>query len=498
MTTTLSQFKAARRVSAPIVAIKTADQFAVVQSILKSLPTDEPPPCVTWDLVRGLAALNEPGRTAVAGLGVDPMTTTNPGEMLQLALQLPGSTALFCYNFHRVIQNEVVSQGVWNTRETFKVDGRTLVLLGPDMPFPAEWTQDVLVIDDALPTEDELVAIIKEQHESADLPLPTPEVLAKAFEAVSGLAAFPAEQVVAMSLTKAGIDIGALWERKRQVIEQTPGLSVYRGTESFDDIGGIENAKQFGRAILAGESAPRAVVFIDEIEKAMAGNAGDLSGVSQEMLGTLLTWMQEKSVTGMISVGPPGAAKSAYAKALGNTGGIPTIVFDLSGMKGSLVGESGRNLRQALKVVDAVSQGHALVIATCNSIAQLPPELRRRFTFGTFFFDLPTADERAVIWSMYSKKFSLPDQLLPKDEGWTGAEIRVACDIAWRLKISLVEAASYVVPVSKSAGDQIARLREQARGRFISASYPGVYGDPHAAAAPAKAPTRRLTLEEGK
>ncbi|MGB7590439.1 MAG: hypothetical protein WBO19_04275, partial [Terriglobia bacterium] len=44
--------------------------------------------------------------------------------------------------------------------------------------------------------------------------------------------------------------------------------------------------------------------------------------------------------------------------------------------------------------IDAVSQGRMLFIATCNSIASLPPELRRRFTLGTFFFDLPTVDER--------------------------------------------------------------------------------------------------------
>jgi len=53
-------------------------------------------------------------------------------------------------------------------------------------------------------------------------------------------------------------------------------------------------------------------------------------------------------------------------------------------MKGSLVGESERRLRAALSVVDAVSQGQALFIATCNSIGALPPELRRRFTLGTF------------------------------------------------------------------------------------------------------------------
>lgn len=473
MTTTLTQFKAARRVSAPIVVIKTADQFAIVQSILKCFNGDAPP-CLAWDLSRGLAALNKAGEQAFRDLNVEPMTTTNPGEMLQLLQSLPGSTAVFCYNFHRVISNEVVSQGVWNCRETFKTDGRTLVLLGPDMPLPAEWAQDALVIDDVLPTEAELTAIIRESHESAELPMPSKEVLDKAVDAVAGLAAFPAEQVVAMSLAKEGLDVQALWERKRQAIEQAPGLSVWRGAETFDDIGGVENAKQFGRSVLSGELPPRAIVFIDEIEKAMAGGQGDTSGVSQEMLGTMLSWMQDKSVTGMLLVGPPGAAKSAYAKSLGNTGGIPTIAFDFAGMKGSLVGQSGQNLRTALKVVDAVSQGKALVVATCNSLGALPPELRRRFQFGTFFFDLPTNEEREIIWSIYKGKYKL-DSTRPKDESWTGAEIRSCCEIAYRLKITLDEASRYIVPVAKSASESIEKLRQQASGRFISASYPGVY-----------------------
>ena len=176
-----------------------------------------------------------------------------------------------------------------------------------------------------------------------------------AVDALRGLAAFPAEQVAAMSLRKSGLDLDALWERKRRMIEQTPGLSVNRSGEGYDDLGGIENAKAFGRRILQGSVAPKAVVFIDEIEKAMAGAAGDSSGVSQDLLGTLLTYMQDHAATGVIAVGPPGSGKSAWAKATGNTGKVPTVVFDLGGMKGSLVGESEAHIRAALKVVSAIA-----------------------------------------------------------------------------------------------------------------------------------------------
>ena len=118
--------------------------------------------------------------------------------------------------------------------------------------------------------------------------------------------------------------------------------------------------------------------------------------------------------------------------------------------------------------------GRSLWIATCNSITSLPPELRRRFTLGAFFFDLPSADERRAIWNIYLTKWDLSGEL-PSDDGWTGAEIKECCRKAWRLNLSLEESAQYIVPVSRSAADQIGTLRAQASGRFLSASRAGVY-----------------------
>ena len=87
-------------------------------------------------------------------------------------------------------------------------------------------------------------------------------------DALVGLAAFPAEQALTMSLVERELDTADLWERRPQIIEQTAGLSVWRGCETFEDIGGVENVKSFLRAVLRGVDPPRVVVFIDEIEKA--------------------------------------------------------------------------------------------------------------------------------------------------------------------------------------------------------------------------------------
>jgi hypothetical protein len=268
-----------------------------------------------------------------------------------------------------------------------------------------------------------------------------------------------------MSLSKNGLDLGQLWDRKRQAVEQVPGLTIWRGGETFADIGGCENIKQFLTAVLHGEEAPRVVVFVDEIEKVFAGTGTDMSGVKTEMTGTMLSWMQDRGADGLIAIGPP------------------TVAFDLSAMQSSLVGGSGERLRAALQVVDAISQGRSLWIATCNSITSLPPELRRRFTLGTFFFDLPTTEEREAIWKIYLKKWSLDHGERPNDEGWTGAEIKECCRKAWRLKLTLKQSAEYVVPVSRSAADQIDALRRQAEGRYLSANVQGCYSIEIAASA---------------
>jgi SpoVK/Ycf46/Vps4 family AAA+-type ATPase len=155
----------------------------------------------------------------------------------------------------------------------------------------------------------------------------------------------------------------------------------------------------------------------------------------------------------------------------------------MGGMKGSLVGDSEAAMRAALKVISAVSGDRTFFVVTCNNLDSLPPELKSRFTAGTWFFDLPDAEERDAIWKIHLGKYELVDADRPDDEGWTGREIRQCCDLAWRLECSLAEAAAFVVPVSKSAKDTVDGLRTKAVDRFISASYTGTYRRPVAKAA---------------
>jgi hypothetical protein len=357
-------------------------------------------------------------------------------------------------------------------------------------PFP----DDIAVVTSELPTKEKHIDKAKLICQSASVQEPNKKNSDAIGDALLGLSAFAAEQALALSVTKKGINADVLWERKRQQISETAGLSVYAGKEKFEDLGGLNQAKNLFRLLLNGKRKPGAVIFIDEIEKSLAGSGGDTSGVSQSMLGYLLSYMQDQNATGTIFVGPPGAAKSAMAKAIGNEGEIPTVTLDLGGIKGSLVGESEGRMRKALSVITAISGNRPFFVATCNAISVLPPELRRRFTVGTMFFDLPDKNEREIIWNIYQNKFNLDEnQKRPIDDGWTGAEIKQCCDMADRLGVSLCDAGRFVVPVAISAKEQIEKLRREASDRYLSASGEGIYVY---AKSTVNVPSRKIDVKE--
>ena len=510
---TISAVRAARRCGVPLMIIRTADPASTIERIKTSIPekTRTDTPLIQWDVVRGaLGVTTESAQVleqALRDADIEQMATTNPSEFLSFARKLPRLSICFLLNLHRFAADDIgVIQALWNLRDEFKSANKCVIGLCPNMILPAELSQDVLVLDEPLPTDEELKTIATGIYDSAQLPQPEPGELEKIVDATLGLAAFPAEQSMAMSITKKGMDIEELWSRKRSLIAQTDGLSVVKPGITLDDIGGVSNAKKFMTRVMKGAEPPRCFVFIDEGEKAFAGSSvggGDSSGVAQNFLGNLLTEMQDQNYAGVIFVGFPGSAKSMVAKAAGATAGVPTIQFDLSAMKNSLVGASEGNLRRALATVKAVSQGRAYFIMTCNGIATLPPELKRRFRDAIFMFDIPDRQEKDVIWKLYLKQYAERlqglDVTIPNDEHWTGAEISVCVHNAYRFQVSLQEAATYIVPAYQSMGTEKAqRLREEASGRFISASYPGPYQLKRATetTAPVLMPSRSIAFND--
>ena len=220
---------------------------------------------------------------------------------------------------------------------------------------------------------------------------------------------------------------------------------------------------------------------------------------------------------GVLLLGVPGTGKSAFAKALGHETGRPTLTLDVGTLMGSLVGETERRVRDALRAVDAMApcivfvdelekalggssgastdsgvgarllgsllswlndhESDAFFVGTSNDVRRLPPELTRAERFdGTFFLDLPGRAEKDVIWTLSLARFALdPAQRKPSDRDWTGAEIKACCRLAALLEIPLLDAAQNVVPVATTAGESIESLRNWASGRCLDADRPGLY-----------------------
>ncbi|MHC5755175.1 MAG: AAA family ATPase [Nostoc sp.] len=100
------------------------------------------------------------------------------------------------------------------------------------------------------------------------------------------------------------------------------------------------------RALKTASAIAPCVLFIDEVEKALSGQ-GDTSGVSQRILGTLLTFMSEC------------------------TAGV-------------------------------------FIVATCNDLSALPSEFKRKGRFDeSFFVDLPTEPERVQILGIHLQRFGI-------------------------------------------------------------------------------------------
>lgn len=496
----IDTFTAARRVGAPLIVWNTADPQASIVALMQSLKY--PSPVFVWDVVKGVTCRNPLAEaTNYAGEGAG-----NPTALLESAAGFPtikrdngviqyGGSVTVMLNVQWFLSDPTVKQGVLNLRDIYKKTGRTLVMMQPAIQTPTEWQHDIVTINEPLPDRESRATITRTECKQSGAPHDD-GMITRAAQSLSGLSAFGAEQTVALSMSldvktkKFSLNETAVGERRRQRIRETKGLSVVESTETFADIGGCDNVKNYALDFLAGRYECGGIAYIDEIEKATGGSATDSSGTSQDQMGVLLQEMQDTGAEGLLFVGHPGTAKSLIAKATGNTAKVPTIAIDLGGFKNSLVGESEAAIRNAMSIIRSVTEGRPLYIATCNRVTALPPELRRRFTLGTFFFDLPTEEERRAIWNIYLEKYEIGGSAkgakrgeygfdyMAASVGWTGADIANTARRAWLMRKPLSHAAKYATPVCRTNPHEIAALQTMAHNAFLSANHEGLYMKP--------------------
>lgn len=209
---------------------------------------------------------------------------------------------------------------------------------------------------------------------------------------------------------------------------QMPLLRLDMGATQSKYVG--ESQANIRSALAIAETVSPCVLWVDEIEKALAGAMGPQGdgGVATDALGTLLSWMQER-------------------------------------------------------------KGQVFVIATANDVRGLPPELLRKGRFDELFWvDLPTTTERTeILRATLTAHERTTDGIdlaavSGATEGFTGAEIAALVPDALFeafadgertiTTVDLCRAAATVAPLSKTAAEKIAELRAWAKGRARPASTP--------------------------
>jgi hypothetical protein len=492
-------FTAARAISTPLVGVRTFDPASTIHNVTSTLSTEaqELTPLCSWDAIHGLKGLNDKGTEAVGamcakaddGQGVERGATVDLAICLAVAEEADEDVIIFIHNPQLVWgQDKKVIQAMWNLRNPYKAAGNMLVnLFGVGDEVPAELQQDMLILEEPLPTREQLAKIVTDTFAyAAQKPEykacksgATPDVVKSATDAGIGLPSFPFEQSTSMCLDmKAGkLDIETLWGRKKEIVSQNPGLSYHAGRETLADMYGCASWVTTNRLLMDGPYRPTIIVRMDEIQRQLAGSESDSSGTKGNLMGEFLTWVNDKNVICVLNVGVSGTSKSWGPYCLGGEYGLPVVNYSVSAMEHKHVGESSRHMRTAHRVLESISDGKILLFASANSLEGLPPELISRFQRGgIWFFDLPDSKEKNGILDLKIKMYGLdPNQERPAMENWTGRDIDNCAGKSKLYGISLVEAAKYIIPLHQSHTAMIDNIRSMASDKYLSASKEGVY-----------------------
>lgn len=493
------EFRKNRRKGVPGYVICTTDTEATIASLLavrfRNEKDELPPPAVVWDCVRGPvtpvengtgAQISEPAESIRAEQEGDFVPTGNPvSDLPQVLINAGNKLAENSILFLVVQDNSIldyapVAQAIHALRDKFKRNLRAIVILGLDIKLPAFLAQDMVSLDDPLPNVTELRDIAQRLVDELGAKVKPKDIEAAAV-ACMGMTRFLAETSIAVELRSTSIDAKAVSLIRQTTIENVTNkaLTFQRESWTFDQIGGQSNFKQFATRLFSGPRRPKGVVLVDEMEKSTAGSSGaaqDNTGAAQYILQSMLTNMENNGWIGMLCAGGPGTGKTLSSICIANQFQVPSLVLDLGATKTKELGGTESNMRQVMRVIYSMFGSDCLFMATVNAVDTIPAALRRRFWLGTWYWDTPNAEERAQIWDIQLKRFSIKEKPTFGHDGWTGSDIRNACQMAWVLNCPLREAAECISLAGQTNKRDIEKLRDTAEiEHWRSASYPGEF-----------------------
>ncbi|MBP0020045.1 MAG: AAA family ATPase [Cyanobacteria bacterium SBLK] len=476
------EFELLLRACYPLIYIPTPEEERAESAIASSAKRSGNRAVYIWDFVEGYQ--DNPNN---AGVG-----RRNPLQALEFVEQLPdASPVIFILrDFQRFLEDVSISRKLRNLAKKLKSQPKNIVVVSPEITIPSELTEVFTIVDFPLPTAEEIKSEIQRLLGATGQTL-SETLLDELTRSARGLSKERIRRVLARAIAAHGKiaaeDVELVLAEKRQSIRQTQILDFYPATEQISDIGGLDNLKDW--------LLRRGGAFS---EKARA------YGLPHPR--------------GLLLAGIQGTGKSLTAKAIAHHWHLPLLRLDVGRLFGGLVGESESRTRQMITLaealapcilwIDEIDKGFAgfegkgdsgttsrvfgtfinwlaekrspvFVVATANNIRALPPEMLRKGRFDEIFFvGLPSQDERKAILSVHLSRlrphnlqnYDL-ERLAYETPDFSGAEIEQTLIEAMHIGFSqnrdftnddIIEAASQIIPLARTAKEQIQFLQDWA------------------------------------
>jgi SpoVK/Ycf46/Vps4 family AAA+-type ATPase len=375
--------------------------------------------------------------------------------------------------------------------------GNTIVLVSHQLTVPQELGRLTAKFDLRLPSDEELLALIRSQakewarHNAGKRVRTDDNTLQRLIANLRGVSHADAKVLVRHAIFGDGAitesDIPEVNRLKFELLDSEGVLRFEYETEDFSHVAGLDNLKGWLKL--------RQKAFVTATEDRPKG---------------------------IMLLGVQGGGKSLAAKAVAGYWGLPLLRLDFGTLYNKFFGETERNLRNSLKQaelmapcvlwMDEIEKGVAtgqsdnatskrvlstlltwmaendkpvFIVATSNDISELPPELVRKGRLDeVFFVDLPNAATRQEIFRIHLKKRGIEadgfdfDELARVSEGFTGAEIEEAIVSARYLASAhgdalsqedVTSATNRTYPMSVMRSESITALRTWAEGRTVKA-----------------------------
>ncbi len=486
----------------PLMYLVTPEEERIEKNLF-NMSREQKKSLYIWSATKGLRYYEE-----MYGIKevIDPHPRfSDPLEVLEHIINSDESGLYVLRDFHFFLEDFTVIRKLRDLISEVKSSLKNVFIVSPILKLPLELEKEVTIIDIPLPDTAEIFETLKEivtgiKKENGNLVnLNQADAIALS-KAAQGLTLFEAENVFSKSIIVDSVldkrDVELIQKEKEQIVRKSGILEYYRTEYSVNDLGGFAPLKmwlaQRGKAL-----------FSDEAKK---------YGLP--------------APKGMLLLGIPGTGKSLTAKVVSGLWKIPLLRLDFGKIFSGLVGSSEENMRAALKMAEALSpvilwideiekglagekggksdggtaarvfgtfltwmqekESTVFVIATANSIENLPPELLRKGRFDeVFFIDLPNEKEREDILKIHIQKrnrnplnYDL-SLLIQKTKGFSGAEIEQGIVEALfhsfyeqrELQMKdLVNSFEVVVPQSVTYHESMKTLREWASTRARKAT----------------------------